>query len=273
MFNDIDPGMIASGIIALADHAWSKQVSNSATMIPRAAKIWCLPVQMLYTARGVQEPLNLDMWHLYKYTENYESIDAGKTPYIPLADPFECFDFNFSSSGLKPVVTTLKKETRCADHEIDIIANGTLNGMIFWTEMELDAHRTINMCPGYCPENPLHYQQAFQCMEPINLTTGDVLPLQCEHSISDIKFAVDQGKLPNYAERKGKFPLYDGRLVVATQKMQDQFKKLTEGATFNKEVHETSVRTAIQIAMDPAAYEGGSVDPGRASMLAMSLFP
>jgi len=55
--------------------------------------------------------------------------------------------------------------------------------------------------------------------------------------------------------------------------MQDQFKKLTEGATFNKEVHEVSARTAIQIAMDPAAYEGGSVDPGRASMLAQSLFP
>ena len=100
-----------------------------------------------------------------------------------------------------------------------------------------------------------------------------MLPLQCEHSVSDIKFAVDQGKLPNYADRKGKFPLFDGRLIVANQKMQDQFKKLTEGATFNKEVHEVSARTAIQIAMDPAAYEGGSVDPGRASMLAQSLFP
>ena len=104
---------------------------------------------------------------------------------------------------------------------------------------------------------------------------GDKLPLQAEHSISDLKFAVDQSNLhnPEYAERRTQLPLFDGRAVVQAQKMQDQFKKLTEGATFNKEVHETAARTAIQIAMDPGAFEKANIDPGRASMLAMSLFP
>jgi len=138
------------------------------------------------------------MWQLYKYTENYESIDAARTQHIAMTEPFEVFGFNFSASGLKPVVSVLKKATCCADHELPVIADGTMNGIIFWSELELDSHRTINMAPGWCPENPLHAQQAFQAMEPLNFVAGDMLPLQCEHSVSDIKFAVDQGKLPNY---------------------------------------------------------------------------
>eukprot|EP00658_Telonema_sp_P-2_P056218 TRINITY_DN44699_c0_g1_i1.p1 TRINITY_DN44699_c0_g1~~TRINITY_DN44699_c0_g1_i1.p1 ORF type:complete len:220 (+),score=37.50 TRINITY_DN44699_c0_g1_i1:152-811(+) len=219
------------------------------------------------------------MWQIYKYSENYESIDAGRQPHVALTEPFQVFDFNFSPSALRPTVEHLKKATFASDQELAVTADGILNGVIFWQDLQLDGNTRINMCPGYNPGEPLHFQQAFQALEPIRLKVGDVLPLQAEHSISEIKFAVDQSKFAHvnvgegYTDRRTSLPLFDGRLVVAHQKVQDQFKKLTEGATFNKEVHETAARTAIQIAMDPGGFEGASIDPGRASMLAMSLFP
>ena len=36
--------------------------------------------------------------------------------FIAMTEPFEVFGFNFSASGLKPVVSVLKKATCCADH-------------------------------------------------------------------------------------------------------------------------------------------------------------
>lgn len=278
VFNELDSGLLASGILALIDHAWSKQVSSTATCIPRAATLWAQGVQILHQP-NIETSLNLEMWHLYKYTENYESIDAARQPHIALTEPFQVFDFNFAANALRPKTDHLRKATFASDHDLPVIADGVLNGVIFWQEVQLDSHKTINMCPGYDPEEPLHFQQAFQCLEPLLLHAGDTLPLQAEHSISDVKFAVDQSRFPDlnhdqtYGDRRTQLPLFDGRLVVSNQKLQDQFKKLTEGATFNKDVHEEAARTAIKIAMDPGALEGAAVDPGRASMLAMSLFP
>eukprot|EP00656_Telonema_subtile_P035073 TRINITY_DN3907_c0_g1_i3.p1 TRINITY_DN3907_c0_g1~~TRINITY_DN3907_c0_g1_i3.p1 ORF type:complete len:259 (-),score=62.66 TRINITY_DN3907_c0_g1_i3:175-951(-) len=252
--------------------------SSTAACIPRAATMWAQGVQILNQC-DVDTPLNMDMWQLYRYTENYESIDLAKQPHVVLTEPFEVFDFNFSPSALRAKVEPLKTSTHHSDHELDVINEGVLNGVVFWQDLQLDHTTRINMGPGWNSEEPLMYQQAFQTVEPLVLKVGDKLPIQAEHSISDVKFAVDQSAFAAlnegcaYNDRRTQLPLFDGRLVVANQKMQDQFKKLTEAATFNKEVHETASRVAIQIAMDPGSFEGGNVDPGRASMLAMSLFP
>ena len=46
VFNEIDTGFFACGILALIENAWSKQVTSTATCIPRAARVWALPVQV-----------------------------------------------------------------------------------------------------------------------------------------------------------------------------------------------------------------------------------
>jgi len=218
----IDPGLLGNGIGIYCQFAKQNLLSPDAQIIPRGATVYAMPVEL-----RTDKICGFDLSPFNRYRRNpiYERIRLNRENYEPLADPFVCFEFDFSEP--------LTPEEKI----ISIITSnsGILNAVAYWFDLHLDEE--IPLSPN--PSMPVASTrpQALQYLNgEVKLQMGEDFQFRASHNCKKIHFELMKHKASGYGMNRLKpaiphwhFPMiadqsrngkYEAAIVRAVNRME-----------------------------------------------------
>jgi predicted RNA methylase len=194
-----DYGFLGEGALHFAHFAWNHVLEDDARIVPQGGAVFAMAVQI---APREMEGFDVSMWGAYRFQTEYYAIDLASTSHRRLSAPFRVFDFDFRRAAAKDSPPT---SGGAWSGDLDVIADGVLNAIVFWHEIRLDEETTISTAPG---DVKTCWFQAVQPMEELSLSKGTTLALNASHQGSRITFAIDRSKMDDYEAMRTAVPFF-----------------------------------------------------------------
>ncbi|KYF42927.1 tetratricopeptide repeat-containing protein [Toxoplasma gondii ARI] len=140
-----DYGCLGEGALPLSKFI-AKVLMNKreGVFVPRRARIFAVLVEIGKASVG---GVDAETWRTYRYVPDYGGVDLDEEAFVPLGDPFEAWEFDFSENTLadqaSPLFARATKELT-----VNITHTGELNAVVFWFELEVDELLTISTAPN-----------------------------------------------------------------------------------------------------------------------------
>lgn len=156
IFPRIDHTLLGTGIVKAVRRFTAD--GRSARVLPARATVYAMAIQWAYAASPFAlAPVNKLRWSLYP-----QALDLGPEFWTPLTEPVRVGDIDFADFS----------ETQW-DVELPVVADGTVDAVLFWFELDLGAS-TLSNAPG----SALHcIRPAVQYADPIEVSSGQTLPV------------------------------------------------------------------------------------------------
>ena len=175
----VDCGLLGEGIISSITHARGNLLKEGARIIPKTASIIAAVVEskQLRKLNYADKAAGFDVSPINQYaTAGYFPVRSGAFNYVPLAEPFEVFRFDFTqgviASGSRLISVPVKR-------------GGVCHAILFWFDMQLDDEISISNRPG----SSTHWEQALQCLDrDVSVRAGATLTVCAEHDCSTVSF-------------------------------------------------------------------------------------
>ena len=175
----VDCGLLGEGIIPTVLHAREHLLKEGARIIPKSATVYATIVEsnQLRSLNYADRAAGFDVSPINQYaTAGYFPVRAAAFDYVPLAEPFEVFRFDFTQGAIapqsKPISVPVKREGIC-------------HAILFWFDMQLDDEISISNSLG----SKTHWEQALQCLdEEVWVRAGATLTLSAEHDCTTVSF-------------------------------------------------------------------------------------
>lgn len=205
----LDDGLLGEGVIPTVAHARRELAVPDALVIPAAAKVWAMVVAMpsqpepiIMPASSTPKNCAAQRWHAYDTmrppeVKKYTSLRLDRIKFTPLTAPFPVFSFDFDAPLDDP--SSEAEYSREQDIQVDAIATGTANAVVFWFTLTLnrkeDETTPADICTypamaKYCnaTESSRCWNEACQFIEPADVEMGKSFTLQAAHNPTRVFF-------------------------------------------------------------------------------------
>lgn len=127
-----DAGLLGDQFPYILDLTKRKVVQPGATVIPAAATVFCMGVEIF---REEAEGVLVKSSNKYRWDSDYKEIRLSDIPHRRLTRPAQVSEYYFDGST--------KSKGREGLIKLETIASGYLNAIIFWFDLHLDDTETI----------------------------------------------------------------------------------------------------------------------------------
>lgn len=175
-----DATVIGEGALSTFAHAHANLLAPGARSIPCRARLYGVLIESerQWHEGCARDAAGFDVSALNRYRPDCVGIEAAGIVGRPLSDDFLLFEFDLTRVDPEPA--------RRADVEVAVRAEGECHGVLYWMQLVLDEHSTLDNRPdlgegvgaGYCA----HWHQMLRLFSsPLALLRGDTLRLRAEH--------------------------------------------------------------------------------------------
>lgn len=175
-----DATVIGEGALPTFAHAQANLLATGARSIPCRARLYGVLIEseQQWHEGCARDAAGFDVSALNRYRPDCVGIEGTGVCGRPLSDDFLLFEFDLTRAELD--------RSRRRDVEVTVRADGCCHGVLYWMQLVLDAHSTLDNRPdlgagvsaGYCS----HWHQMLRLFSlPLNLRCGDTLRLRAEH--------------------------------------------------------------------------------------------
>tara|TARA_B110000971_G_scaffold67379_1_gene69134 strand:- start:13726 stop:15345 length:1620 start_codon:yes stop_codon:yes gene_type:complete len=218
-----DDGLLSTGLLPAFKHAHQHLLLPDATLIPAAATVFVMPVEMRVDS---VQGLDVSAMNLYRHAPSHTSAcEFGSDAFKPLAPPKEAWHFDFENP---PDVS----ETKTVD--FSFARDGTWNAVVFWYELRLCEGVVLSTAPEqvrklttydsanshdvkYYHPTSLHASAQYLLGE-ILVKDGDVAPVTCAHNTVAMQFTVASAEYAHLHKKVASFPQYHFDLLRDTER-------------------------------------------------------
>ena len=243
LFDAFDCSLIGEGILHFLAHARSHVLTDNARFLPAAARIRAMVIE--YRLDSILE-IDVNLLNPYRFSPSFINVDAGTLPYRALSEPFDVFDFDFSTDGPTPDEKELIVPT---------IAEGIAGAVLFWFDLRMDKSTWIGNAPQ--SSDALKWKQGLQFLPELHIASPIDLPVLARHDGSQLRFQWKADTLP--AEMFSSLPRFDPRWLSASQELEQQTRDLLQHCAQNPDEFAKVSALAMRFAIDPAAHDLGPV--------------
>ena len=198
--HNIDFSLLGQGLVLAINQLKKEEcVRKDTTILPAAARVWAMGVQVL-TDPGLpvdMQPVERVMW-----SPQLRQVDMDDVLYRrvlrPLTKPVTALTFDFRAAS-----TLIKREERY-EIEMDVIADGRCNAIVFWYELHMGSHGLLTSSPVAAAvpgATRLSIGQALHFVPLKQVHIGDSLPVIASHNRTRLHFA--HRDMPPPAPRRG----------------------------------------------------------------------
>jgi type II protein arginine methyltransferase len=175
-----DCGLLGESAIPTIRHARQSLLSEAATIIPRAGRVFAalLDSEQIHRLNHVRAASGFDVQLFNRFsTLRYFPVRLNTWRHRLLTRPQKIFSFDFQYGSLQP-----------AQREIEFLAtsSGRAHGVVFWFQLDLTDHITISNSPH---NRTTHWMQAVQCFQsPTLVKAGQAIRGIASHDDMSIWF-------------------------------------------------------------------------------------
>ncbi len=206
----LDDGLLGEGVIPTVAHARRELATPNALVIPAAAKVWAMVVNMPPQAEPIIMPSSSSpedsparRWAAYDTlrppeVKKYTSVRLDRVKFMPLTAPFPVFGFDFDA----PLDDPSSVADYCREQAVQVnsIAAGCANAVVFWFTLTLNRSGETDGLADICTYPAMTekcgasgssrcWNQALQFVKPIIVgRSGTTLTVPCAHSPTRMKF-------------------------------------------------------------------------------------
>lgn len=206
LYHNIDFALLGQGLVlALNNLKKEEALRKDATVLPAAARVWAMGVQVL-TDIGL--PIDMSPAERLMWSPQLREIQMDdhffQRTIRPLTKPATALSFDLRASAPR-----IKREEKF-ELEMNTVNEGKCNAIVFWYELHMGQHGMITSAPSVAAApgaTRISVGQALQYLPPKAVAAGQLLPVIASHNRSRIHFA--HRDLPPPAPRRG--------LVVSSQ--------------------------------------------------------
>ena len=181
-----DQGLIREGALPTLRHAVHRLAAPGATLIPRAATVKGVLVEMpaLRAVNPIKEIEGFDLSAFDDFRSTYLNMpDLNREPHRRLSDAFVIAAYDFAA--LKPVASG-RDEVKVLD--VPIIEKGAVQAIVYWFDLDLADGVTYSTGPS---EEKSHWGQALQFFDTDTaVEAGATVPLTVRLGEMQIAFKV-----------------------------------------------------------------------------------
>jgi tetratricopeptide (TPR) repeat protein len=179
----LDVGILGEGMLPTLRHALQCLARPGAAVIPAAATIWVVPVEMprlraVNPVRGI-EGFDLSAFDRFRGVGDYQNLRLEAEPHRALGPPVRVLDLDFRHPPARP-----------STGEIAITASqaGVIHAIAFWFDLHVDDAITVSNRPG---GELSHWGQAVQFLPHDRVVApGETIALTVRLSDEAIAFAL-----------------------------------------------------------------------------------
>jgi len=182
----LDTGLLGDGVLPVMRHALAHLTTPDVQVIPRGAVMIGVLVELpglapVYPVREV-EGFDLSAFDRFRAPDAYLDVDLARVPHTRLSAPFTIASFDFAA----PPPRRDERDTECRKLELEVVADGQAQAVVYWFELQMDAVETVSTGPD---GDLLHWHQAAQYFEQHRrVETGQHLVLEIARSDHNVTF-------------------------------------------------------------------------------------
>lgn len=242
VFEMFDCSLIGEGVLHFLKYAREHLLADDAVFLPRSGVLRAMLIE--HRLDRVLD-VGASILNAYLYTPGFVNVDASELGHRPLSEPFDVFTFDFANA--EPVAD---------DCEPDVVAidEGTVGGVLFWFDLELDDVRTLSNAPNR--GGGLHWNQGLQFLPEVRVSRGESLPLLGRHDGSSLSFSWDRDRVD--PDACSSIPRFDPRCFAAISELEERTQGLLNHCRWNPEDYRKVAELAARIGADPGAH---GIDP------------
>lgn len=171
----LDCGLLGELVWPSIRHARQQLLVPGALAIPRKATVHAAPIMIphrrMVAPIGSINGFDLSAFDRFRIPGEYDQLQLNNEPHTLLAEPFVVGDFNLSEPP--PLIHDMNPLTK--EFEVDATTDGTLHGVTFWFDLDLDGTTQASSKPD---GDLVHWGQAMCYFETDTaVKKGDTLKL------------------------------------------------------------------------------------------------
>lgn len=182
----LDTGLLGDGVLPVMRHALAHLTTPDVQVIPRGAVMTGVLVQLpglapVHPVREV-EGFDLSPFDRFRAPDAYLDVELARVPHTRLSAPFTIASFDFAAPPPR------RDEHDPEQHrlELEIIADGQAQAVVYWFELQMDAVEAVSSGPD---GDLLHWHQAAQYFElHRRVEVGQHLDLEIARSDYNVTF-------------------------------------------------------------------------------------
>ena len=238
LFELFDCSLIGEGVLHFLQHVREHLAEKDARYLPMSARI---RGQVIENRIGEIWGLDANLINPFRFSADFQNVDARKLNYRPLTDAFDIFKFDFATA-------TVTAE----DHQITMEATeaGVAGAVLFWFDVQMDEFLWLSNAPS--STDRLHWKQGLQFLPEIEALPGMQLPLQAHHNGSSLSFRWNEAAVPDKAYSR--LPRFDPASAQQTRELEMQTQQLMQHCLAHPAEYEKVANLALKLAVDPGRY-------------------
>ena len=238
----LDHTCIGEGVLHYLQHLRGSFVAEGATLIPAAAVVKGMVVEM---RSGTMHGVDMTMTDAYRWSKEVLPVHLKPGEYTQLSDVFDLFVFDFATAVVQEQVEHM---------DVAIERDGIVSALVLWYDLILDDEIVVSTSPFVPPERALRYGQGLVYLQPaeVRVRAGATLPLLAAHNGVEMAFTIEEDRMTRKGDECELLPhtRFDPRWEGARVNLDDQWKQIMQSMAHSPKdlaaVQEAVMRFAAQ---------------------------